>query len=230
MHLLYATDRSFDAYLVRALREVGHVVEEAADPADGLAMAGAGDYGGVILDWTAPPDDWTRRFAAAAPDALLLVISASGDEGQHTDLLKAGADACFARPLQFIEVEARLEALARLMHRKGPDPAMLELVASERSARLGGATASLPLHEYRLLEHLMAHPGEVIGVERLQQNAWGEASEPQPELVRAGVSRLRRRLRALSALPMIVTVAGHGYVFRAPENAGAAKMKISSSG
>ncbi len=222
MHLLYATDRSLDAYLVKALREVGHVVDAAAEPADGLAMVGGGDYGGIILDWTAAPTRWAARYAAAAPEALLIVIYVTGDEGRHADMLKSGADACFMRPLQFIEVEARLEALARLMHRKGPDQggAAIELMASKRSVRLAGVTVLLPPHEFRLLEHLMAHPGEVIGVERLQQNAWGETSEPQPELVRAGVSRLRRRLRALSVLPMIVTVAGHGYVFRAPESAG----------
>ncbi|MEI9963343.1 MAG: winged helix-turn-helix domain-containing protein [Caulobacteraceae bacterium] len=113
------------------------------------------------------------------------------------------------------------------MHRKATDQGgdAIELTASERSVRLGGVTLPLPPREFRLLEHLMAHPGEVIGVERLQENAWGEASEPQPELVRAVVSRLRRRLRTLSPLPMIVTVAGHGYVFRAPETAGGTKMK-----
>ncbi|MEI9963342.1 MAG: hypothetical protein WDM92_00125 [Caulobacteraceae bacterium] len=71
------------------------MVEIAAEPADGLAMASGGDYGGIILDWTAPPAGWASRYARAAPGALLLVIYAAGDEGRHADMLKSGRRCLF---------------------------------------------------------------------------------------------------------------------------------------
>ncbi len=216
MYLLYATDHHEDAYLEAALRECGHVVDTVGDPADGVAMAAQGDYEALVLDWTSPSAGWTGCFAAAGRGALLLVIGAAGDEGRRTAVLKAGADACFTRPVPFIEFEARLEALSRLVRRarSGADATGIRLTTPERTANLEGASVPLSLREFRLLEHLVAHAGEVIDMERLQQHAWGEASEPQPELVRACIARIRRKLAALSPAPLIHTVAGHGYVLR----------------
>ena len=91
MHLLYATDHRVDAYLVKALREVGHVVEATDQPADGLAMAASGDYQAIVLDWSGPPAACAARYAAAAVRSLVVVIAAAADEAERTEVLRAGA-------------------------------------------------------------------------------------------------------------------------------------------
>ena len=214
MRLLYATNHQADAYLLKALREAGHLVEGAGELADGLQMAAEAEYQAIILDWKAPPVTCAPRFAAAAGPALLLVVIGSGDEADRAAVLGAGADACFVRPLSFIELEARLEALARLVRRVHPagDAVAIELVAAGQAARLNGRTVSLSARELHLLKYLLAHAGEVISLDRLGRHLWGDEADPRPELIRTQVSRLRRKLGGAGGGAVLRNVAGHGYV------------------
>jgi two-component system OmpR family response regulator len=196
MHLLYATDHHADAYLIKALREAGHVVDATEYGSDALAMAPDGDYQVILLDWSGPPVDCARRFAAAAPEASVVVIAATGDSAARTRVLKAGADAYFIRPVAFMELEARLEALARLVQRRRPtaEQARIELVVAERAVRFGDRTSPLSGREYHLMEFLLAHPDEVISLERLQQQVPPQAQDRPPGRRRAPQIRQRPRL------------------------------------
>lgn len=220
MRLLYATDRRIDDYLVHALREAGHTVEATRQPADALVMASCGDYQAVVLDWAGPPLPNVERFAAAATRTLLLVIMTNGDASTRAEVLAAGADACFERPLSYIELEARLEALRRVVVRAdatglaGSGAGIgAEMIPAQQAVRVGDQTIALSPREYRVMAHLVAHPGEVVGLERLHRQGWGDAAEPRPDLVQACLSRLRRRLRAAGASGGLRMVSGHGYVF-----------------
>jgi len=216
MHLLYLTDHQSDAYLIQALRESGHVVEVTDQAGDGVEMAAGGDYQAIVLDWSRPQVDCAARFVAAAPETLVMMIAASADEAERVSVLKAGVDVCFVRPFSFIELQTRLEALARLVRRARPtdSASVVELLAAERAVRINGRRIALSGREFQLLEQLVGHAGEVIGTERLQERVWGAASEPRPDLVRTCVSRLRRKLDAGGAGGFLRAVAGHGYVFQ----------------
>jgi DNA-binding response OmpR family regulator len=217
MHLLYVTDRQTDAYLVQALRESGHVVEVTDQPGDGVVMAAGGDYQAIVLDWSTAEVDCAARFVAAAPQTLVMMIAASADDAERVGVLKAGADVCFVRPVSFIELQTRLEALARLVRRARPGAggSAVELLAAERAVRIDGRRIALSGREFQVLEQLVGHTGEVISVERLQERVWGATSEPRPDLVRTCISRLRRKLGAAGAGSVLRAVAGHGYVFQA---------------
>jgi DNA-binding response OmpR family regulator len=222
MHLLYVTDRRIDAYLTQALRESGHVVEVTDQPADGAEMAATGDYQAIVLDWSTPGVDCAARFVAATPKTLVMMIAASADDAERVSVLKAGVDVCFVRPFSFIELQTRLEALARLVRRArtSDSTSAVELLAAERAVRINGRSIALSGREFQLLEQLVGQSGEVISAERLQERVWGAASEPRPELVRTCISRLRRKLETAGAGSLLRAVAGHGYVFQAtPANA-----------
>jgi DNA-binding response OmpR family regulator len=215
MHILYASPSGQDHYLTAALQEAGHVLEVAADPADGAAMAGQGDYQAIVLDWPRPSADWTQRFAAAG-DALIIVVAGQGDEHERAEALRAGADACFLRPLAFAELEARLQALDRVVRRAAgrPGEAGVELLPAERAVRLGRAQADLSVLEFRFLQHLVQHAGERVSVSDLHRAVWGEDAEPRSDVVHACASRLRRKLASIKAAGALQAVAGHGYAFR----------------
>lgn len=216
MLVLYVAERRADAYLVNALREAGHTVETAADLADAEAVAALGLHQAVLVDGPGLDARTAARFADAG-EALVVLIGEAGGEAERAAALNAGADACFIRPLAFIELETRLEALARLVQRANAGEAeaagAVELVAAERAVRVNGQSVALSAREFQLIEQLAAHPGEVIDAERLGQQVTGEAAEPSPELVRTWVSRLRRKLAQAGAGGMVRAVAGHGYVF-----------------
>jgi DNA-binding response OmpR family regulator len=213
MHLLYVADHAPDNYTVKALREAGHVVEATGEPPDGVEMARAGGYQAIVLDWSVPPADCVARFSLVAREALILVIVAPGDDGVRAAVLQDGADACFVRPIQFIELHARLEALARLVQRARPRREAAEMIVAERAVRISGRSIALSGLEFRLMGYLIDHAGEVIGPERLHQQVWGDAGEARPDLVRAVVTRLRRKLDGAGAQGRLRAIAGHGYVF-----------------
>ncbi|HEX4181267.1 MAG TPA: response regulator transcription factor [Caulobacteraceae bacterium] len=222
MRLLYVTDHRIDAYLVKALREAGHVLDLAGEPADGVEMATGGGYEAIVLDWSGPPAPCAARFAAVARGSLVVVISAAADEAERTVVLEAGADACFTRPAPFIELEARLDALARLVQRgrlagDGADGA--QMIAAQQAILVNGTHIALSGREFRVMTHLTDHPGEVIGPDRLWRQVWGDELEPRPDLVRASLSRLRRKLEAAGAGACLRVAGGHGWAFEPPDQA-----------
>ena len=100
---------------------------------------------------------------------------------------------------------------------------------ANQAIRLDGQIVALSIREYGVMGHLLAHAGEVVGLEQLQQHVWGDDAEPRPDLVRACLSRLRRKLEAAGEGARLRTVSGHGYVFRAElasADAGWTNMKI----
>jgi DNA-binding response OmpR family regulator len=220
VHILYVSEAAADTYLTGALQEAGHVLDIAADPADGPSMAAQGDYQAILLDGPRPLPEWTARFSEVAP-SLIVVVAARGDEHERAAALRAGADACFIRPLTFVELDARLKALDRVVRRSRLRPAAtrLELLAAERAVRLGRAQVRLSVLEFRLLEHLLQHGGEVISLEDLRRAVWGEEAEPRPEPVHSCASRLRRKLASISAPVSIEALAGHGYALRLEDRA-----------
>ena len=213
MRLLYATDRRIDAYLVKALREAGHIVEATGQPADGLAMAADGDYRAIVLDWWGPSAEGAARFARVA--GSLLVVIAAPEAGGPAGVLAAGADALFTRPASFSELEARLEALDRLVSRVQPKTlaAPVEMVPAEQAIHVNGRQLDLSGRDYQVMTHLVAHAGELVSLEQLQKHIWGEEGEPRPDLIRARLSRLRRRLATAGLDARLRAIAGHGYLF-----------------
>ena len=224
MHLIYVSEGRPDSYLVKALREAGHVVETPRDPADGVALAADGGYEAVIIDGLSSAMDAVAQFAEVASSALVVVIVAAGQTGQQAGLLGAGADACFVRPVPFIELEERLKALGRLVARAraASDPATVEMAPAIQAVRLNGQEIVLSRREFRVMSVLAAHAGEVVPFDHLQQQAWGETAEPRLDLLKACLSRLRRKLDAAGAGAALKLVSGHGYLLQPPAPADAA--------
>ncbi|HEY1929288.1 MAG TPA: response regulator transcription factor [Caulobacteraceae bacterium] len=213
MRILYVSEAEPDAYLVGALREAGHLVEAAADPADGPFMAGEFDFDAAILDWSRPSGTWARRFVGLA--AIVVVICARGVARERAEALRAGADVCFMRPFAFAELEARLQALRRRAPRHMKKPLDFELATAHRTITREGVEVVLSAVEFRMLQHLADHAGEFIPIPTLRRAAWGDDVEPASEPVHRCAARLRRKLAALRAKATIETAPGHGYTLRA---------------
>lgn len=215
MHILYVPDapvRPRDDYLINALGEAGHVVEPAQSVAEAMFMMSAGEYDVVALDVASLADRPLKRIVEAARGAVLILIADAATAAERSRALRCGADACFPRPVHFMELDVRIEALSRLKPAVAAEPE-LALEAAARTARSGEIRLPLSVREYGLLDYLARHPGEVLSVERIQENVWGEASDPRPDLVRTNVARLRDRLARTFGRPFIITVRGHGYRF-----------------
>jgi DNA-binding response OmpR family regulator len=224
--LVVEDEEAISAPVRRGLEEEGYAVTVEADGQRGLAEALVGDYDGLVVDWRLPSLDGrtlVERLRAGGVGTPVLLLTALGDIEYRVAGLDAGADDYLAKPFSFEELLARLRALLR-RSRSSPEagPGLqpvhlrlgrLHLDAARRTARVGdGADLGLRDKEFRLLELLLRHAGEVVSRTRIAERVWGSVFEVTDNAIDITASGLRQRLA--EATPTGVrfeTVRGVGY-------------------
>ena len=218
--LLIEDDAEAAAYAAKGLREAGHVVEHALDGDSGLDMAGVGDYDAYIIDRMLPKSDGlsllaTRRNQGDETPALFL--SALGEVDDRVSGLKAGGDDYLVKPYAMPELLARVEALGR---RRTVEPTSvttryqvgdLEIDLLSRTVRRASQKIDLQPREFRLLEYLMRHAGQVVTRTMLLENVWEYHFDPQTNVIDVHISRLRSKIDKDFDRPLLKTVRGAGY-------------------
>ncbi|TCT07593.1 response regulator transcription factor [Aquabacter spiritensis] len=219
--LLIEDDRDAADYLRKAFREAGHVVEHAADGEAGLALALDGRYDVLVVDRMLPRRDGLsvvaelRRRGEATP---ALILSALGQVDDRVMGLRAGGDDYLPKPYAFTELLARVEALSRRAAPQAADTLYrvgdLELDRLAHRVARGGKDIPLQPREFRLLEYLMRHAGQVVTRTMLLENVWDYHFDPQTNVIDVHVSRLRGKIDKGFEVPLIHTVRGAGYMVR----------------
>src|ERR1043166_3287874 len=218
--LIIEDDRDAADYLVKALREVGHVADAAADGEDGLALALDGGYDGLIVDRMLPKRDGLSIIGALRAKSIqtpVLILSALGQVDDRVKGLRAGGDDYLPKPYSFAELLARVGVLAR---RRGGREDMVYRVGDLQLDRLshqvtrGAEEIVLQPREFRLLEYLMKHAGQVVTRTMLLENVWDYHFDPQTNVIDVHISRLRSKIDKGFAQPLLHTVRGAGYMIR----------------
>ena len=114
--LLVEDDAGTAAYIIKGLKESGHVIDHAADGRDGWHLARENDYDVLIVDRMLPAQDGLsliQALRAASDKTPILVLSALAEVGDRVEGLRAGADDYLVKPFAFAELLARLDALLR---------------------------------------------------------------------------------------------------------------------
>ncbi len=220
--LVIEDDREAAAYLVKGLRESGHIVDHAADGPEGLEMARTGQYDLLIVDRMLPVMDGLTVVAtlrAESSKTPVLFLSALGEVDDRVLGLKNGGDDYLVKPYAFAELLARIEALVR---RRNPEEiqtryqvADLEIDILSRKVRRAGQAIDLQPREFRLLEYLMKHAGQVVTRTMLLENVWEYHFDPQTNVIDVHISRLRAKIDKNFDQPLLHTVRGAGYTLRA---------------
>ncbi len=225
--LLIEDDREAASYIVRALREAGHVADHAGDGLEGYGLACEGAYDVLVVDRMLPKLDGLSLIRSLREQNVttpVLILSALGQVDDRVKGLRAGGDDYLPKPYAFSELLARIEVLARRRPAAGASGEStlyrvgdLELDRlSHRVTRLG---KDIPLQprEFRLLEYLMRHAGQVVTRTMLLENVWDYHFDPQTNVIDVHVSRLRAKVDRGFEVPLIHTVRGAGYVVRTEE-------------
>jgi len=220
--LIIEDDREAAAYLVKAFREAGHVADHAADGLDGYARATDGGYDVLIVDRMLPKMDGLSLIGGLREQKVetpVLILSALGQVDDRVKGLRAGGDDYLAKPYAFSELLARVEALARRKNGSGGAPTMLrvgDLELDRLSHKLTRAGRDIPLQprEYRLLEYLMRHAGQVVTRTMLLENVWDYHFDPQTNVIDVHISRLRGKIDKGFDSPLLHTIRGAGYMIR----------------
>jgi len=222
--LLIEDDASTAAYIAKGLREEGHVVDHAANGRDGLFLSMGEPFDVIVTDRMLPgPDGLSiiRALRLANITTPILVLTALGEVEKRVEGLEAGADDYLAKPFAFAELRARIRALARRPASATAEQSVLELGELRmelltRTVTRGARKLDLLPTEWRLLEYLLRHPGQVITRTMLLEKVWDFSFDPTTNVVDVHVSRLRRKLDLPGEAPMLRTVRGAGYALEAP--------------
>jgi len=216
--LLVEDDLDAAAYLVKGLTESGHMVEHAADGEQGLQMAVANAYDSMIIDRMLPKRDGLsvieelRRMGNMAP---VLILSALDDVDERVTGLKAGGDDYLTKPYQLSELTARLQALTRRAQTGVQGTVLhvgdLTLDLIKHKVTRSGRNINLQPREFRLLEYLMQHTGQVVTRSMLLENVWDYHFDPQTNVIDVQISRLRSKIDKDFNTALLHTVRGAGY-------------------
>jgi len=226
--LVVEDDSEAAAHVSKGLREAGHVVDHALDGEVGLNMAGAGDYDAYVIDRMLPKLDGVTLLArrrAGGDETPALFLSALGEVDDRVKGFKAGGDDYLVKPYAFPELLARVEALGR---RRNQAPTAvttrylvgdLEIDVITRTVRRAGKKIDLQPREFRLLEYLMRHAGQVVTRTMLLENVWEYHFDPQTNVIDVHISRLRAKIDKDFDAPLLKTIRGAGYTIGETEPA-----------
>jgi two-component system OmpR family response regulator len=222
--LVIEDDRESAAYLVKGLRESGYVVDHAPDGREGLFLATSGSYDVLIVDRMLPGMDGLSVIGALRATEVhtpVLILSALGAVDDRVKGLRAGGDDYLVKPFAFSELLARLEALLR----RGAAPAAqtklrvddLEMDLLARTVKRGTQVIELLPREFRLLEYLLRHAGQVVTRTMLLEHVWDYHFDPQTNVIDVHISRLRQKIDKGFPHALLHTVRGAGYSLRGRE-------------
>ncbi len=220
--LLIEDDREAAAYLSKGLREAGYTVEHAADGQDGLFRAEGESFDLLIVDRMLPGLDGLsiiQRLRGKGHTTPILILSALAQVDDRVRGLREGGDDYLTKPYAVAELLARIEVLLRRGQSGAPvlklQVADLEMDILSRTVTRAGQRIDLQAREFKLLEYLMRHAGQVVTRTMLLEGVWDYHFDPQTNVIDVHISRLRHKVDKGFDRPLLHTIRGAGYALRA---------------
>ena len=221
--LLIEDDRETADYVMQGLTEAGHNVMIAADGRDGLFRAAGESWDLLIVDRMLPAIDGlaiVKTLRSGSIETPILFLTTLGGIDDRVAGLNAGGDDYLVKPFAYAELVARVAALGRRPRTQVAATTLrvadLELDLLARTVRRGGQEVVIQPREFRLLEYLMRHAGQVVTRTMLLENVWDFHFDPRTNIVETHISRLRGKVDKGHRDELIHTVRGSGYCLRAP--------------
>jgi DNA-binding response OmpR family regulator len=224
--LVVEDDPEISRFLVRGLTEERYVVDLVEDGPSAIDQVAAEEYDAIVLDLMLPGVDGfevCRRLRAHGLDTPIIMVTARDALADRVAGLDGGADDYLVKPFAFEELLARLRALGRrgrtrqMTHVLHYGPVTLDPVA--HTAAVNATPLILTATEYRLLEFLLRRAEAIVTRDQLAQHVWGGEYDPMSNNADVYIGYLRRKLQALTPLPLIHTVRGLGYMLKQEDRA-----------
>lgn len=215
MRILIVEDEHKIAKLIAdVLTSEGFIPEIAHDGEEGWFLGSTETYAAAILDIGLPKRDGLsvlRNWRDEGSTLPVILLTARANWNERVEGIDAGADDYLGKPFQMEELVSRLRALLRRsMDQKTTtlDAGPLRIDLRQMRVSVDGHPLKVTPLEYRLLNYLMHHRGEVISQEELVQNVYYRDQEPDSNAVEVLIGRLRRKVGG----GVIETRRGFGYL------------------
>jgi len=207
-------------YICNGLEEAGHTATLVRDGAGGLHLATNEQWDIIILDRMLPGGvdglsilATMRNLGKTTP---VIILSALASLDERVRGLRGGGDDYLTKPFAFSELLARIEALLRRgainEDNRELRIADLRLDLRTRRAERAGKPIMLQPREFRLLEYLVRHQGQVVTRTMLLEAVWDYYFDPHTNVIDVQISRLRRKIDKDFSPQLLRTVRGIGYM------------------
>jgi len=221
--LLVEDDRQTADYIAKGLREHGHVVDHAPNGRDGLFLAAGERYDVMVVDRMLPGMDGLsliKTVRATGVKTPVLFLTTMGGVEDRVAGFEAGGDDYLVKPFAFAELLARVGALARrppMVATTSLHVGDLDVDLLTRTVTRAGQRVDLHAQEFKILEYLMRHAGQIVTRTMLLEKVWDFHFDPKTNIVETHISRLRSKIDKGFDKPLLHTVRGAGYVIRAAD-------------
>jgi len=216
--LIVEDETNMARFIAKGLKEHGYAVDVSHDGEDGLFMATSEAYDLVILDLMLPKMNGLsvlKKMRQEEVEVPVIILTAKDAVEERVRGLETGADDYLAKPFAFSELLARMKACLR--RKSGPLASDLRvgdllLESSTRRAARAGRPVELTSTEYRLLEFMMRHEGEVLTRVQIMEHVWDYNFDSLSNVVDVHIHKLRAKIDRGHERPLIHTHRGAGYV------------------
>jgi len=223
--LLVEDNERVSQFVLKGLLEAGHTADHASTGRDGMFLAASEPYDVIIMDRMLPGEvdglaiiEVLRKAGKRTP---ILILSALAEVDDRIRGLRAGGDDYLTKPFAFGELLARLDALHRRSqgtNREAPlTVGNLHMDPLTRKVSRGERQIALQPREFKLLEYLMRHAGQVVTRTMLLENVWDYHFDPQTNVVDVHISKLRQKIDTEQERPLLRTVRNAGYMVTADD-------------
>ncbi len=203
--------------LSATLSTAGFVIDCAHDGATGAKMARVNGYDAIVLDYNLPEMNGYEvccSLRAKGKTTPIIVLSVLGGTDLKVRLLECGADDYLTKPFSARELIARLHALGRRPVTQQSTVLQLgdlELDTRRYSAKKGKKILQLTPKEFKILEQLLIHAGEIVSRATLLEHVWDDQANPLSNSLDMHISALRKKIDGAKKSSIIKTIPGIGY-------------------
>lgn len=215
--LLIEDDQRLLETLASSLRVAGYAVDASSDGIEGLYLGEEFPIDLAIIDLGLPEMpglDVIRELRSRGRDFPILVLTARSEWRDKVAGLEAGADDYLTKPFHIEELMARVNALMRRSGGHARPRIQLGPITVDLSSQrvwLKGEEIELTTFEYKVLNYLVMHPGEVVTKTDLSEHIYEEDADRDSNVIEVFIGRLRRKIDPDGTLNPIETLRGRGY-------------------
>ena len=212
-------EKNLREQLVTRLQQQGYAVDPAPDGEDGLFMATEYPFDAAVIDLGLPKlsgIEVIKQLRANGYELPILILTARSRWQEKVEGLEAGGDDYLAKPFHFEELLARLRALIRRAAGSGGSEIICGPVTLDTSKQVvvaDGKELELTAYEYKVLEYMMLHAGEVISKTVLTEHIYDQDFDLDSNVIEVFIGRLRKKLDPENQYKPIETLRGRGYRF-----------------
>ena len=210
--------------LAARLKREGFAVDTAGDGEEGLYHGREVPFDIAVIDLGLPKMsgmDLVKALRAEGQKFPILILTARSSWQDKVEGLKSGADDYLVKPFHVEELLARLNALLRRAagwSKPSLDCGPVKLDLSAQTVTVNGMGVDLTSYEYKVLEYLMLHAGELVSKADLTEHIYQQDFDRDSNVLEVFIGRLRKKLDPEGEIKPIETVRGRGYRFAIPRN------------